>query len=249
MKHVTKTALAALAVGLALAAPARAADLGHNDGGMKDEPSLYSPDTSAANWTGPYIGVYGGWAWGGADQRETNGGVDHQASYDVDGAFGGATVGYNRQFWNVVVGIEGELGYMGAEGEGTMASSNPHSHQNLNLDGGLYGVAAARLGIAIDRTLVYGKGGYGYFDGEASQDSQNPGFGPHTVKGTDAFSGFVYGGGVEQKLGRGLSVKIEYLHFDFGKEGGSQTGADGFEFTNETKLELDTIKAGLNYKF
>lgn len=39
MKHVTKTALAALAVGLALAAPARAADLGGHGGGMKDDSS------------------------------------------------------------------------------------------------------------------------------------------------------------------------------------------------------------------
>ena len=49
------------------------------------------------------------------------------------------------------------------------------------------------------------------------------------------------------------SLKVEYLHFDFGKESGNQQFTadkpDAFVFTNQTKLELDTIKAGLNYRF
>lgn len=247
MKTLLTSSVSVAVLSLFLSAPAFAADLG---GSAKDSPSSILDLPIAKNWQGPYIGAFGGWGWGSVDQRELNGGVDHEASYDPDGVFGGVTVGYNVQFKNIVAGVEVEGGWMDAKGDGKMDSSNPHADQNLELEGGFYGLVAGRLGIAIDRTLIYGKGGWAYFDGEASQDSTNPHF-DHSTKGTDAFSGFAYGGGVEQKIGTGLSVKVEYLHFDFGKENGSQTeaGVNGFKFDNESKLEMDTIKLGLNYAF
>ena len=45
-------------------------------------------------------------------------------------------------------------------------AASPH-HQDLTLNGGLYAVAAGRAGFAFGSTLIYGKGGYAYYDGEA----------------------------------------------------------------------------------
>ncbi len=130
----------------------------------------FSAGRGLANWDGLYIGAHVGGAWGNMDVVDTDGGVPYGAfSYSPSGAFGGGTLGYNVQINNIVVGIEGDLGYMDLTGDKVIASSSPNYHQDLKVDGGMYGDIAGRLGFAFGRTLVYGKGGFAFFDGRAIQ--------------------------------------------------------------------------------
>jgi outer membrane immunogenic protein len=216
-------------------------------------PPLEMPGVAVAehNWTGFYAGVHGGYAWGSADQYQTTGGMPPGPfSYDVDGAFGGGTAGWNWQIKNFVVGVEGDIGYMDLAGSGRIASSVPTKYQALELDGGVYGDVTARAGLAFGRTLVYGKGGFAFYDGEATQTTTNPGFVTH---GTDTFTGWVAGGGIEHFITPNISLKVEYLHFDFGSQGGDQTSISddpvGYVYKNKTDLTADTVKAGLNIHF
>jgi len=213
------------------------------------------------NWTGLYVGAHAGYAWGDVSVRDIDGGVDPGPfDYSPDGVFGGGTVGANWQLGAVLVGVEGDLGYLDLSGDKIIGSStgSPH-HQDLTLDGGFYALGAGRLGITFGRTLVYGKGGYAYFDGEAKQATTKD---YYSKEGTGSFAGWAYGGGIEQALGGGWSIKAEYLHFDFGSEGGVQektslaTGGEpdddtpvGSKFHNEHDLDVDTVKIGINYKF
>jgi outer membrane immunogenic protein len=204
-----------------------------------------------AIWTGLYVGAHAGGTWGDVDVRDTTGGVTPGPfSYDVDGAFGGGTVGYNLQYQSFVIGIEGDLGYMDASGAGVIPSSNPAAHQDITLDGGFYSVAAGRLGVAFGDTLIYAKGGWAYYDGEAGQKTTNPGY---VTNPTGAFDGWAYGGGIEYMIARSWSIKAEYLHFDFDTEEGDQTSVSdppiGFVYKNEHDVEVDTVKVGINYKF
>jgi outer membrane immunogenic protein len=212
-----------------------------------------------ALWTGAYAGLHAGYGQGGVDVVDTDGGVPYGAfSYEPKGGFGGITLGYNQQFNWLVVGVEVDLGYMDVKGDKVIASSDPAHHQDLTLEGGLYGDFTGRIGIALGRTLFYGKGGVAMYNGEAMQDTTKVWYEP---TGTEPFKGFVYGGGIEHSFGGGWSIKAEYLHFDFGSQGGVQEkvistapGADdgtplGYKFHNEHTLEVDTIKGGLNYKF
>ena len=80
-------------------------------------------------------------------------------------------------------------------------------------------MGAGRIGLALDRTLIYGKGGWAYLDGDANQQTTKPWY---KATGTDSFSGYAYGGGVEHMIRPNWSVKVEFLHFDFGTEGGVQ---------------------------
>jgi outer membrane immunogenic protein len=150
----------------------------------------------------------------------------------------------------LVLGIEGDLGFMDLKGHGLAPSSNPIYHQDLTLDGGLYGDITGRLGFAFDRVLVYGKGGWSYFDGSAAQTTTKPGYVTHA---TGAFSGAVYGGGVEYLLSPAISLKVEYLHFNFGTQGGDQTSVSdppiGYVYKNRTDVDADTVKFGVNYRF
>ena len=106
--------------------------------------------------------------------------------YSVDGVFGGGTAGYNLQFDNFVFGIEGDLGFIDPNGRGIIPSSNPIYHQDITLDSGLYGDITGRLGVTFDGLLIYAKGGFTFFDGEAKQATTKPGYAP---TGTDTFTG------------------------------------------------------------
>lgn len=212
------------------------------------------------NWSGLYLGAHAGYAWGDVSVTDTDGGVNPGPfNYSPDGGFGGGTIGANLQLDSIVVGVEGDLGYLDLSGSSTIPSSDPNYHQDLTIDGGFYAVAAGRLGISFGQTLLYAKGGYAYFDGEAKQATTKA---YYSKEGTGSFSGWALGGGVEHAIGGGWSIKAEYLHFDFGKEGGVQEKAYlptlpepddgtlvGDKFHNQHDLEVDTVKVGINYKF
>lgn len=240
--------LAAVAASLFFANPAASADLG----GKPYRGPVVEPIGPAFKWTGFYLGAHGGYAWGEVEQRQTTGGMPvGPFKYDTNGAFGGGTVGYNVQMGGIVMGVEGDFGWMDLNGKGRIPSSNPAAHQDITLDGGLYGDITGRLGFAANRTLLYGKGGWAWFDGEARQKTTNPGFVTH---GTDkAFDGWVAGAGIEHAFAPNITIKVEYLHFDFGHQGGDQTSVTdppiGFVYKNTTDLTADLVKAGMNFKF
>lgn len=211
------------------------------------------------NWTGFYAGVHAGYAWGDVSVVDTDGGVPYGAfDYKAKGAFGGGTAGYNLQMGMLVVGIEGDIGYLNAEGDKRIASSDPAHHQTLTLSGGLYGDITGRVGLAVDRTLFYAKGGFAFYDGEAKQATTKVWYQP---TGTDRFTGWTVGGGIEHAISHNLTVRLEYQHFDFGTQGGVQEkvasslpAADdgtpvGYKFHNEHTVTVDTLKVGLNWRF
>ena len=204
-------------------------------------------------WNGFYAGVSAGYAAGDVDVHDTNGGVaPGPFSYSPDGGIGSVQAGYNFEFNSFVLGIEGDIGYMGFDGNGIIGSASATSHQDLTLDGGLYGDLTGRLGYAFGPALIYAKGGFAFFDGEAKQTTTNPGY---VTTGTDTFTGWTLGAGLEYLLTQKVSVKLEYQHFDFGSQGGHQTNVGdpssptGFEFQNNTELTAETVKVGLNYRF
>ena len=203
------------------------------------------------SWSGFYAGAHVGYAWGDVDQTQTSGGMPFGPfSYKPEGAFSGATAGYNWQFQNLVVGVEGDFGYMDLTGAGVIPSSVPGQRQDITLSDGLYATATGRIGYAFGQTLIYGKGGVAYYGGEGSQKTTNPGF---VTYPTGVFTGWVYGGGIEHFIARNWSLKIEYLHFDFGGEAGNQTSITdppvGFVYTNNTDVKADTVKLGVNFHF
>ena len=69
----------------------------------------------------------------------------------------------------IVTGLEGDLGFMNLTGAGIVHSSDPRYYQDITLHGGLYGDATGRLGLSFGQTLVYGKGGFAFYGGQANQ--------------------------------------------------------------------------------
>lgn len=98
-----------------------------------------------------------------------------------------------------------------------------------------------RLGYAFDRTLVYGTVGWNCGEGSYS-DTKNK------IISDFSHSGTVFGGGVEYKLTRNVSVGIEGLFYDsaFSKTVLSPSGKKSTTFTGD---DLSVVRARLSVLF
>jgi outer membrane immunogenic protein len=220
--------------------------------------ALASPSLAQEhNWSGLYLGAHGGYARGGATTTDDPADWGNDPKYigpfdfDLEGGFGGGTIGANWQRGRLVLGVEADLGHMDLSGATTSESSNPLYHQDHTVDGGFYAVLAGRLGLAFGHTLLYGKAGWAYYDGDAAQTTTKPGF---VTNSTGAFDGWAYGGGIEHAIGRGWSLKAEYLRLDLDGGEGDQTSLTddqiGHVYEFKTDLDaVDTIKVGIVYNF
>jgi outer membrane immunogenic protein len=206
------------------------------------------PPPPSDTWTGFYIGADAGGAWARDVVSPTiaDGGAFPRSNTfkNANGGFYGGDIGYNFQSGPVVFGVEGDLGYMAIR---TNAADPGGGTEVDFLNNGLYGDVTGRLGLAFDHGLIYAKGGYAFFDGQANTTTAVGGF---TVGSTSTFSnGWTAGGGVEINVLPALSIKAEYLHFDFGSRTATLTPAAGtpvFGYANA--LTVETVKVGLNLK-
>jgi outer membrane immunogenic protein len=227
------TGLLAFALtGVAAMASANAADLAVKAPVYKAAPMVYP------SWAGLYIGGHIGGAWGTTDVTDFD--EDrHQFKNNSSGLFGGGTVGYNFQTGNFVYGVEADFGGMGLSHSTVEAGPN---HITSQIGSGFYMDATARLGYAFDKTLVYAKGGYAFFDGPVTV--VDPG---EALTGVKGLNGWTVGGGIEYKIAPAWSVKAEYQFFDFGTTSVVMPPSDPDRFDN--KLTVHTLKAGVNYHF
>jgi outer membrane immunogenic protein len=215
---------------------------------------LSGPAMAQGSWDGAYVGVHGGGAWGPVSVTDSGAGVPTGPyDYSVSGAIGGFNLGYNWTLGSLLLGIEGDLGYMTPNGSGYIASSHPGQHQDLMLSSGAYGDFTGRLGFDFSNWLLYGKAGAAFFGGQADQVTTNPGY---SSTASDTFGGWTAGVGAEYQLTQNLSVKAEYQHFGFENATGFQTAlvADpptpvGQRFPNSTSFSFDTVQVGLNFRF
>lgn len=208
-------------------------------------------------WTGPYAGLNAGYVWG--DTTTTDDAKDWGKdpkfvgpfNNNVGGFVGGGTLGYNLQVSRVVLGVEADLDYADLSGSIATPSSQSGNHQNISLDGGFLGSFKGRVGFLIDpATLGFVSGGLAVYTGEASQATTAPGYATH---GTDTFTGWTVGGGVERMIAPNISLKLEYAHYEFGTQGGDQTSITdapiGHVYHNHTDLDADSVTLGVSYHF
>jgi outer membrane immunogenic protein len=222
------------------AAPVAAADLPT----AKPAPMYVPPPFT---WTGFYIGLNAGGAWSGGgghiDFDPTIGGVSSISSGGQGGFAGGAQAGYNIQAGAFVYGIETDI-------DGVAISEHVHYgpygvlHLNTsNGDGGWFGTTRARLGYAMDRTLIYVTGGVAY-----------GGLNEQPLNGNATSNvGWTVGGGVEYAFDPHWSVKLEGLYVDL--EVPSRHASVTYMGTLYTATSSSSgggggvVRAGINYKF
>lgn len=144
--------LIGLATFSAIAAPAGAADLGAAPTPVT-APRL---PADVFGWTGPYAGLFAGYAGGALATDEVNGPRRYQG--DSHGFVGGAVLGYQVSMHRYVFGIEAEIGHLGAETSVNRSVTGGAVAFDSRL--GVYGALAARGGYLVTPDLlVFGRAG------------------------------------------------------------------------------------------
>ncbi len=216
---------------------------------VKAAPLAVAP---AFNWTGCYVGAH----VGGANTRTlmaTNFEGSGSTGDNGTGAVAGGQIGCNYQAGNWVFGVEGEGAWSSSKATNFLAFPNTDSISLTTKNTNDFSIAG-RAGVAFDRTLIYGKGGWvwGSFD-------YNPtviccgGFPvalPAVTPGNYSANGFLVGAGIEHALTRNWTVKLEYNYLDFGSKFLNFGLTPGFTPLNvDVSKTKQIFKIGANYLF
>jgi outer membrane immunogenic protein len=242
-----KRFLLATAAAMLLTVPAAAADL----------PVKAAPKMVAAppfTWAGFYIGANCGGAWGRTVTDNVlppfDSGFDDSVllSYvnEPDGWTCGAQAGYNFQLNRVVLGIEGEGGWLDLERR--LRGIGPAGDDLVGVSYDWYATLTGRLGLAWHRALFYVKGGgaWARITNTASDLTAGVIDTEDFVSDTGTRSGYAIGGGIEYAFAPNWWLRAEYLFMDFGRYTSAlNLDGDKFEFRNE----VHTVKFGVNYRF
>jgi outer membrane immunogenic protein len=219
----------AAALGLGLAPAAMAADM------PVKAPVYKAPPVVVYNWTGFYVGINGGGGWGHTDWTYVAAGTT--AGHDTSGGLIGATLGYNYQIQNWVLGLEGDWDW--ARINGSTACPNPAFTCESKLKS--LGTIRGRVGAVWGNALIYATGGWAW----ANLTMQTTSTATGTIGTSTTANGWTLGGGVEYSFMPNWSAKVEYLYVGLGTN----------RYTVDNALQVDArervniVRAGLNYKF
>lgn len=211
-------------------------------------------------WQGFYFGPHIGYGWSRKKWVDNFPVFDGEVDADVQasGFIGGAQLGYNFQFSNILVGIEGDFSWSGMRNEDFPCFS--FGDQRCTAKPQMFADITGRLGYIAGPWLIYAKGGVAFVQDRYENLATCSGTQPTSRGGVSAAcgdkffadhsgAGWLVGGGIETFIARNWSVKVEYNYMDFGAPSVTfKDGGTGF-FTEEIHQQVQIVKLGLNYHF
>jgi outer membrane immunogenic protein len=226
MKRVVLTGIGALAV-VTMLGTANAADIARRQAMPTKAPIYMAP---AYNWTGFYIGINGGGAWGKSDWSNAFGTADAKTS----GGLAGGTIGYNYQLGQAVLGVEGDIDWSNIKGS---TNTGICAGTTCNTRNSWLSTARGRIGYAFDRYMPFVTGGAAF--GDIKSDIAWLG------SETKTRTGWTLGGGLEAAIAGPWTAKVEYLYVDLGK--GDCNTVCGIP--TDVDFKAHVVRAGVNYRF
>jgi len=237
------------------------------------------------SWTGFYAGINAGYAdptatfgvvpggsWVG-DPDYANIVSAGSQRLGLRGFTGGVQAGYNYQVNNIVLGIEGDLNYLGLKNSYATpvlpgASGGTYwASGDVGLDA--FYTLRGRLGLAADHWLFFVTGGLAVTHEKFSQSINyinqteiiglpitGPAGGANAGSASSTAASWTAGGGVEYAFNQHWSVKGEYLYVNLKSMSFTSVyGPNGFTggtYSMQHNLSLSGLnifRAGLNYHF
>ncbi len=197
------------------------------------------------NWTGFRAGIAGGYGLGHADMSAIVQGISEDGSTDLSGGMIGGLLGYDYELGNgFVMGLVGDMSWSGISGDGCIhpaGISCSTSKADMNVDLNWLATARLRAGLAVDNFLIYGTGGAALGGVDVSLNSP---FG--NGSDTQTHIGWALGAGVEYRLSDPVSIGLEYLYVDLGKQ--SYDFAKG-NAHGDVDLDTQLLRATLQWRF
>ena len=250
-----KLLISAAASSLSIAGSALAADM------PVKTPKAPAP-APAFTWSSCYLGAHAGGGWARKDitspvelvQNSLAGapvtvGVT-AAHISPSGAVIGGQLGCDYQFAsNWVGGVEGAASGATMKGGTTVALplGNLGETALVTARTDFLPSVTARLGYAVDRWLLYVKGGVAWAGDKYSVTGAfgGAGFG---FEGLDARAGVTAGGGVEWAFSGYWSARLEYDYYQFGHRTVLMSDAiNTLSGLVDVKQSVQTVKAGVNF--
>jgi outer membrane immunogenic protein len=242
------------------------------------------------SWTGFYLGISGGTGWGDkeyswnqdatlaavAAQMQNPGPIPHvgvtEGSHPISGGFFGGQLGGNWQAGWAVFGIQADAHWADIEGHGSCFDAGAVSTAGISFACSdkvtSFGTITGRVGAAVDRALIYAKGGWAWENGQQSVNPSAPfnvmgGNNPlesiTSASSSQSRTGWTFGAGVEYAFAPHWSAFVEYDYFGFGTKDESSTYLLSLPNNVPARLvlpiqtnvteSLNVIKVGLNYRF
>ena len=183
------------------------------------------------------------------------------------GAFGGLAIGYNFQNAGLVYGAEADISVLDGDVSRTQYNTPgiPIAPQPYRLETSSkidwLATFRTRVGWAFDRSLIYVTGGLAVGKHAFRQHIVQLNLPMQEYTETGAFDdtsvGWTLGAGFEHALSKQWSLKFQYLHVDLGSHSTTSAGTcllspafcEAFTGSHKADLTLDTVSAGINYRF
>jgi opacity protein-like surface antigen len=227
--------LTIVAAALVASSTARSADL-------LSPPPLAPAMLSSDPWSGPWVGVYGGWGFGSPSGNFNIVGGDFvndlppaittpvqnsgAGSISANGGLVGVQGGWNlRLTSDVVVGVEADIGYGGLRGgrsaSGLIAGYNAHYTVSQHYSTDWQGALRARAGYLVTpSTLLFVEAGpalsHMRYGGSFNDFVPIVNYSETEAASASAVKlGLTLGGGVEYMLTPNVSLRAEYLYTRF----------------------------------
>ena len=208
-------------------------------------PDWTASTSPAVNWTGVYLGLNGGFTFGGSNWTDSVTGGS-SGNFGTSGFVFGGTVGVNYQVGSLVFGVEADGDWADASGFGTFTASALCTGACFTTSSWLSTVRG-RAGYAFDRFFVYGTGGAAFGNVRANFSND-----PVT---SSIEAGWTVGAGVEVAFARNWSAKAEYLFVNLAD--GSCTANCAIADASGTpvipnvavKFNESVVRGGINYRF
>ena len=210
-----------------------------------------------AQWAGLYAGGHAGYANvrfdGIFDNSEITRVIDLEDSvlgrfFDLDGGVGGLHIGYNRSAGSVIYGVEADWTHLGKSD--LLFDPDPESEGTDNAEASVNWLASlrGRAGLSSARTMIFVTAGIAWIDADyrattADENNVNGG----SVNITD--TGFVFGVCMEHALTDSWLIRLEGLHYDFGRRidtSSLNTDADPGDFASVR--DITTFRVAVSYK-
>jgi outer membrane immunogenic protein len=227
---------------------------------------MYVPSARPTfNWSGVYLGATAGYANGFHSYDDLAGaflGYPGLANDQSQGFAGGGTLGINWQDGTLVYGLETDIDWLSNNSkyvDPNGAINNFYPSETNRLD--FLGTVRGRLGLAVDRTLLYVTAGLAY--GEVKNtvqynSSKFPTFNTPSFDVSSTRIGWVVGSGLEHAWTPNWTFKGEALYAQLDPTNASwlspgslisPTFPAGAVYNQRFNTSVAIIRAGLNYKF
>ena len=206
------------------------------------------------SWSGFYIGGNLGGAWVHGDATDSLFGLDFGHS-DNNGVFiGGGQVGFNYQFSNFVLGVEGDFDWAANNNNTSNGVFVPVLGQTIQVTANNRWVTtlAARLGVAVDRMLFYGKAGGGWVGADSFRVTNLTTGASISGSNGNTNGGWLVGAGFEWAFADSWSARFEYDFLGLSSRtfavpaGSPFLAGDTFTVGNRN-IQMATV--GINYRF